>query len=219
MYQFKSILDFIADSVYVSLWIYSVIVFVAVIISWIPVDPHHPTAIAVLRFLRRATEPTFYFFRKTLRLGRYTGPIDITPVVVLFLIVFLQVFLVQTIRDLVSIGYPVRFAMYLISNFFLGLLNTLSVALRWYMWIVIFAFLVSWFVVRPLHPLAQAFVRFFAIVTEPVFEFLRRTFRYYRYIRSIDYISPLIVVVAIFFLRNTVILALMQQVLMLRRPF
>lgn len=219
MYEFNSTLNFIADSLYISLVIYSIIVFIAVIISWIPVYPHHPTARAALRFLRRATEPTFHFFRKTLRLGRYTGPIDVTPVVVFLLIIFLQVFLVQTVRDLLYIGYPIQFTMYLISNFLLGLLNTLSEVLRWYLWIVIFAFVVSWLTVRPLHPLAQAFVRFFSVVTEPVFEFLRRTFRYYRYIKTIDFISPLIVIASIFFLRNVVILILMQQVLILRRAF
>lgn len=193
--------NYIADMVNFSLWLYSGIVFIAVILSWIPVRPFHPTAIAVLHFLRRATGPTFSFFRRTFRLHRYTAPLDVTPIVVFLTIQFLRIFLVQTIRDMAIIGYPVRFATHVLSNFLIGVFVVFSSVLNFYFWVVIIAFVVSWFAVRPYHPLAQAIVSFLHIVTEPVYAFLRRKLRLHQYIKTIDFISPIIVLLLIFLLQ------------------
>lgn len=201
MYYSRSFWDVIANMVDTSLWIYSGIVFIAVILSWIAVRPVHPTAIAVLRFLRRATEPTFSFFRRTFRLHRYTAPLDITPIVVILTIQFLRIFLVRTIRDMAIIGYPVKFVTHVLSNFLIGIFVVISSLLSFYFWVVIIAFVVSWFAVRPYHPIAQAIVNFLYMATEPVYDFLRRKLRLHQYIKTIDFISPLIVILSIFLLQ------------------
>ena len=64
----------------VSLTTYYWVVIAAVIVSWVPLDASHPTARSILRFLRRATEPTFAFFRRILQLHRLKMPFDFTPI-------------------------------------------------------------------------------------------------------------------------------------------
>ena len=72
------------------LTIYLYIVIISALISWVNPDPHSPIVI----FLRRATEPVYRI------LGRYippTGGLDLTPIVVILIIYFLQFFLVATL--------------------------------------------------------------------------------------------------------------------------
>ena len=91
-----------AQLLYTVLNIYLWIVIVAVILSWIPIAPYHPMAQAVIRFLRNATNPVFDFLRRKLKLQRYTAPLDFTPLIVIFVIYFLQNFLVQTLKDIAT---------------------------------------------------------------------------------------------------------------------
>jgi YggT family protein len=65
------------------LTIYSFVVIAAVLISWVGPDPYNP----VVRILRQLTEPVFSLIRRfTPRLGA----IDLSPVVVLLIIMFIQ---------------------------------------------------------------------------------------------------------------------------------
>jgi len=83
-----------------ALSLYMWIIIIAVILSWIPLDPYNPTAQAIKGFFTKATEPVFSFVRRKLRLYTYTYPIDFTPVLVIFAIYFLRFFLVQSLYDL-----------------------------------------------------------------------------------------------------------------------
>lgn len=198
-----------------SLWLYIWIVLAAVIVSWIPLDPYHPTAGAVLRFLRRATEPTFSFFRRTFKLYRNPALAAFTPAVVLLVISFLRIFLVQSIRDMALIGYPVVFLKCITSNFLLGILATVSEILGIYLWIVILALIVAFLPLDPYNSFAQMMVSLLRHATEPVFRYLRRTFQLHQYIKKADYISPAIVIVLII-LSQGLISRLIGQIIMLR---
>ena len=72
------------------------IIIARAIISWVNPDPYNP----IVRFLRSATEPVMYRVRRVLPLA--FGGVDFTPVVVLLLITFLQVFLVKTLYQLAA---------------------------------------------------------------------------------------------------------------------
>jgi YggT family protein len=63
------------------------------LIAWVNPDPWNP----IVRFLQRATEPILYPIRR--RMGWGLG-IDFSPIIAILIIVFLQVALVQTLRDL-----------------------------------------------------------------------------------------------------------------------
>ncbi|MEW6111163.1 MAG: YggT family protein [Thermodesulfobacteriota bacterium] len=77
----------------VVLTIYMWIVIIAALISWVNPDPYNP----IVRFLYSMTEPVFSFVRRRLPLPRTR--IDISPFIVWLAIVFLQIFLVQTLNS------------------------------------------------------------------------------------------------------------------------
>lgn len=60
------------------LWVYSIIVIAAVLVSWVNPDPWNP----IVRFLRRATEPVFARVRRWIPFV-VIGGFDLSPIVVL----------------------------------------------------------------------------------------------------------------------------------------
>ncbi len=75
--------------------LYSFVVLVAVLISWVSPDPYNP----VVRFLRAATEPVFDWVRRHLPFAQL-GMLDLSPIFVFISIWFLRMFLVGTLVDL-----------------------------------------------------------------------------------------------------------------------
>jgi YggT family protein len=64
------------------------LVIIAAVISWVNPDPRNP----IVQFLYRTTEPILRPFRKILPPSK-TGNIDLSPILVILLILFLKVFL------------------------------------------------------------------------------------------------------------------------------
>jgi YggT family protein len=205
MFDFGNFLVTIARLLNYSLGIYFWVVIASVIVSWIPLDPYHPTAGAILRFLRRATEPTFNLFRRTFHLHRYTAPFDVTPILVILAISFLRIFLVGTI-----VAIAINNINYVMLNFLFAILYTLSSILNIYFWIVIIAVIVSWIPLDPYHPIARAILAFLRNATEPVFSFLRRTLHLHRYTSPLDF-TPIIVILTIFLIQNFILSPLMRM--------
>ena len=77
------------------LWLYNIVVMVAVLISWVSPDPFSP----VVQFLRSVTEPVFAWVRRHLPFT-VVGMIDLSPLVVFFLIQLLQMVVVRSLLDL-----------------------------------------------------------------------------------------------------------------------
>ena len=77
------------------LQIYSFVVLVAVLISWVSPDPFNP----VIKFLRAATEPLFEWVRQRLPFA-VIGMMDLSPMVVFFTIWFARMFLVHSLVDI-----------------------------------------------------------------------------------------------------------------------
>lgn len=69
------------------------IVVLRAIISWVNPDPYNP----IVRFLIGTTEPFLKHLRRFI--PNVAGRIDITPIVLILIIAFLQAFLVQTLSD------------------------------------------------------------------------------------------------------------------------
>lgn len=65
-----------------------------VVISWVNADPYNP----IVRFLYEATEPILGRIRKLLPLS--FGGIDFSPMILILAIMFLQSFLIQTLKQL-----------------------------------------------------------------------------------------------------------------------
>lgn len=81
---------------YVLSWaldIYMWLIIARAILSWVNPDPYNP----IVRFLYNVTEPVLAYLRR--RLPLLYGGLDLSPLVVLAVILFLKVFLVQTLLD------------------------------------------------------------------------------------------------------------------------
>ncbi|OGK96718.1 MAG: hypothetical protein A3I14_18655 [Candidatus Rokubacteria bacterium RIFCSPLOWO2_02_FULL_73_56] len=73
---------------------YMWIVIARAIVSWVSPDPYNP----IVRFLYRVTEPVLRPIRH--RLPTVGMGLDLSPLVVILAIYFLQWFLVESLRDL-----------------------------------------------------------------------------------------------------------------------
>ncbi|MBC2705205.1 YggT family protein [Desulfobacula sp.] len=73
---------------------YMWIVVAGAVLSWVSPDPYNP----IVRFINNVTEPVFYQIRK--RLPVNFGGLDISPVIVILAIIFLQTFVVNSLHGL-----------------------------------------------------------------------------------------------------------------------
>jgi YggT family protein len=78
--------------------IYTWIVIISVLISWVSPDPYNP----IVRFLYAVTDPVLRPIRR--RLGVFGG-IDFSPLIAILAILFVRYFLVKSI---IEIGYRLK---------------------------------------------------------------------------------------------------------------
>jgi YggT family protein len=84
----------LANLIHLVLMAYFWIIIARAILSWVSPDPFNP----VVRFLYRVTDPVLRPIRH--RLPTLSIGIDLSPMVVILAIYFLDAFLVSTLRDL-----------------------------------------------------------------------------------------------------------------------
>ncbi len=89
------LLDAIASLLNFILQAYMFVIIGRAIISWVSPDPYNP----IVRALNNLTEPVLYRVRKALPFT-YTSGLDLSPIVVMLAIMFLQNFLVRAIAQL-----------------------------------------------------------------------------------------------------------------------
>jgi YggT family protein len=94
MFVLANLFEAVAMVLDFGLTIYMWIIIAGAVLSWVNPDPYNP----IVRFINTATEPVLYQIRK--RLPVNFGGIDISPIVVLMAIMFLQAFVVNTLRGL-----------------------------------------------------------------------------------------------------------------------
>lgn len=84
----------LANLVSLVLWAYMWIVIIRALLSWVNPDPHNP----IVRFLYRATEPVLRPIRQ--RLPTWQMGLDLSPLIVILVIYFLQRFLVPVLYQM-----------------------------------------------------------------------------------------------------------------------
>jgi YggT family protein len=84
----------LAQLVNIVLQAYFWIIIARAVLSWVNPDPFNP----IVRFLYRVTEPVLRPIRR--RLPTMQMGLDLSPMVVILAIYFLQTFLVESLRDL-----------------------------------------------------------------------------------------------------------------------
>lgn len=83
---FATLLDMVLT---IAIWL----IIIRALISWVSPDPYNP----IVRFLMRATDPMLRPIQKYMP---SMGGLDLSPLVAIFLIIFIQAFIVRTLHDL-----------------------------------------------------------------------------------------------------------------------
>jgi len=93
MFVFSNFLQAVAQILNMALGFYIWVIIIRTLITWVNPDPYNP----VVRFLYKATEPVLYRIR---RFVPDLGGMDISPVIAIFAIYFIQKFFIATILDI-----------------------------------------------------------------------------------------------------------------------
>ncbi|MCS6292172.1 MAG: YggT family protein [Nitrospirota bacterium] len=93
MFVFRNVLLGTATVLDYVLWLYMWIIIARALISWVNPDPWNP----IVQFLDRATEPVLAPIRRWMgwRMG-----IDLSPIIAILILTFLQFAVVQSLKDL-----------------------------------------------------------------------------------------------------------------------
>jgi YggT family protein len=94
MFVASNLIDALATLLKIVLDIYFWIIIARAIVSWVNPDPYNP----IVRFLYRVTEPVLRPIRN--RLPTYSIGLDLSPLIVLLVIYFLEAFAVRSLREL-----------------------------------------------------------------------------------------------------------------------
>jgi YggT family protein len=94
MFVVGNVIEALATLLDMVLTLYLWIVIVRALISWVNPDPYNP----IVRFLIKATEPVLGPIRRLIPMGRIG--IDFSPIIVLFLIIFIKQAVVSTLHQL-----------------------------------------------------------------------------------------------------------------------
>jgi YggT family protein len=90
----ENLLLALANLIHLVLQAYFWIIIARAILSWVNPDPFNP----IVRFLYRVTEPVLRPIRH--RLPTFSMGLDLSPMIVILAIYFLDAFLVNSLRDL-----------------------------------------------------------------------------------------------------------------------
>jgi YggT family protein len=90
----------VADYVDTLILVYLILIFIRIVLTWIPRIPYNPVLSAVIKFVTDVTDPYLNLFRRILppvRLG--PGAIDLSPIVATFVLIIVRGILVGLIAD------------------------------------------------------------------------------------------------------------------------
>ncbi len=96
MFVFSNFLFALAVVIDYVLFFFMFIVIARAVLSWVCPDPYNP----IVRFIHNVTEPVLYQVRR--RIPAIFGGIDFSPILVILIIYFLQIFIVKSLKDLAT---------------------------------------------------------------------------------------------------------------------
>jgi len=94
MFIAGNVLEAIATILGWVLDIYMWVIIIRALISWVNPDPYNP----IVQILYRLTDPVLYQIRK--RLGMGSMGFDFSPIIAILLLAFLQIAVVDSLKDL-----------------------------------------------------------------------------------------------------------------------
>ncbi|MGD9042211.1 MAG: YggT family protein [Desulfobacterales bacterium] len=99
MFAIRNLLIALATVIDIALVTFMFITIARAVLSWVSPDPYNP----IVRFIHNVTEPVLYRIRRKLPL--MYGGMDFSPIAVILIIIFLRIFVVESLKGLaVSIG-------------------------------------------------------------------------------------------------------------------
>ena len=99
MFAIRNLLIALATVIDIALVAFMFITIARAVLSWVSPDPYNP----IVRFIHNVTEPVLYRIRRKLPL--MYGGMDFSPIVVILIIIFLRLFVVESLKGLAgSIG-------------------------------------------------------------------------------------------------------------------
>lgn len=87
--------DEIADYVAALFLVYLIVIFTRIVLSFIPRMPYNPTLRAVVDFVHEVTDPYLNLFRRFIP---PLGPLDLSPILAIFLLYIVEAIVVGLIR-------------------------------------------------------------------------------------------------------------------------
>ncbi len=96
MFVFANLIDAVARVLDLVLWFYMWVLIIRALISWVNPDPYNP----LVQFLYKVTEPVLHPIRRMM--GGYGLGIDLSPLIAILAIIFLQQFLVSSLHQLAA---------------------------------------------------------------------------------------------------------------------
>jgi YggT family protein len=93
MIALSNLLSAVAQVLHLALQVYMWLIIARALLSWVNPDPYNP----IVRFLYNVTEPVLGYIRR--RVPMIFAGLDLSPLVVLALILLLDYFLMQTLLD------------------------------------------------------------------------------------------------------------------------
>jgi YggT family protein len=96
MLVFRNLLIAVATVLDYVLVFYMFITIARAVLSWVSPDPYNP----IVRFIHNVTEPVLYQIRK--RVPMMYGGIDFSPIVVILIVIFLRIFVVDSLQGLAA---------------------------------------------------------------------------------------------------------------------
>jgi YggT family protein len=89
----------IADYVDALFLVYLVLIFIRVLLSWVPRMPYNPYLRAAVRFVEETTDPYLNLFRRVIpSLGGRGMALDLSPIVAILVLLLVQGLVVGAIR-------------------------------------------------------------------------------------------------------------------------
>jgi YggT family protein len=95
MFVFANLLNALAIIIHYALNVYMWLIVARAVLSWVNPDPYNP----IVNFLYQATEPVLYRVKRYIPFWQL-GALDITPIIVFMIIIFLDTFLVGTLQEI-----------------------------------------------------------------------------------------------------------------------
>ena len=90
----------IADYVAALFLVYLVLIFIRVLLSWVPRMPYNPYLRGAVRFVEETTDPYLNLFRRFIPpLGGRGMALDLSPIIAIFVLLILQGVIVGAITE------------------------------------------------------------------------------------------------------------------------